>query len=95
MLQRLALAGSHVVHATPAMPHDESEGGVHTPPAQQPPGHEVASHMQVPPRQRWPAAHGGPPPQRHSPSIEQVSTRTGSQAMHAAAPTPHADTERG
>lgn len=52
LLQRLALVGSHVVHATPAMPHDESEGGVHTPPEQQPPGHEVASHMQVPPMQR-------------------------------------------
>jgi hypothetical protein len=42
---------------------------------QQPVAHDVASHTQVLPLQRWPAAQVAPTPQRQSPSDEQLSAR--------------------
>lgn len=51
-------------------------------PEQQPVGHDVASHTQAPaPLQRWPAAHGAPPPHRHWPlgqalAVEPQGTQT-------------------
>ena len=95
LLQRLALVVSQAEQAPPAVPHAASDGTVHTPPVQQPVGHDVASHMQAPFMHRWPAPQGGALPQRHSPSIEQVSALSESQAVQAAAPVPQADTERG
>lgn len=95
LLQRLALVTSQAAHDAPAVPQAASEGEVQTPPVQQPFGHEVASHMQAPFMQRCPVPQGAALPQRHSPSIEQVSALSGSQEVQAAAPVPHADTERG
>lgn len=95
VLQRLALLMSQAAHAAPAVPQAVKDGVVHTPPAQHPDGHDVASHMHVPFMHRCPEPHGGALPQRHSPSMEQVSARSGSQAVQAAAPTPHAETDRG
>ncbi len=66
-----------------------------TAPLQQPLAHDVASQTQVPPWQRWPFWQGGPPAQRQVPSTAQVSALLGSQAVHTAAPIPHAETDRG
>jgi hypothetical protein len=48
--------------------------GRQAPPAQQPFGHEVASHTHAPPTQRWPAPHAAPvAPQAHTPLARQRS----------------------
>jgi hypothetical protein len=49
--------------------------------SQQPLGQLVASHTHLPPTQRWPAAHGDPPPQVHVPPV-QVSP-AGAQVRQA------------
>jgi hypothetical protein len=95
LLQRLALLASQALQDAPAVPHAASDGAVQTPPWQQPFGHEVASHMQAPFMHRCPVPQGGALPQRHSPSIEQVSALLVSQDVQEAAPVPHAETERG
>ena len=43
----------------------------------------------------WPAAHWGSAPQRHSPSLLQVSDRSGLQLTHVSPVTPHRSRERG
>lgn len=95
LLQRLALLTSQALQEAPAVPHAASDGDVQTPPVQHPFGHDVASHMQAPFMQRCPVPQGAALPQRHSPSIEQVSALSGSHEVQAAAPVPQADTERG
>ena len=95
LLQRLALVTSQALHEAPAVPHAASEGFVQTPPVQQPFGHDTASHVHAPFMHRCPVPQGGALPQRHSPSIEQVSALSESQDVQAAAPVPQADTERG
>ena len=66
--------------------------GLQVTPSQQPLGHEVASHTQLPPRHRCPAAHAGPVPHAQAPPT-QASANTGSQAMQAAPAVPHATEE--
>ena len=70
-------------------------GGLQRLPRQQPAGQEAPSQRHAPFMQRCPAAHGGPPPHRHAPEIEQLSAFPGSQLAQAAAATPHVNTERG
>jgi hypothetical protein len=41
--------------------------------SQHPAGHDVASHLHVPPEHSWPAAQGAPPPHVHMPDEEQPS----------------------
>jgi hypothetical protein len=94
-LQRSALPGSHVRQAPPFAPQVASAIGLQTFPLQQPPGQEDASHTQAPFMQRWPVRQGGPPPHRHAPASEQVSTLPASHPTQAAPPIPHADTARG
>lgn len=43
-----AVAGSHAPHAAPGAPHVLGDSVVHTPPLQQPPGQDVASHAHAP-----------------------------------------------
>ena len=66
-----------VSHRLPPAPQAvASVPATHWPAAlQQPLGHDVASHMQLLPLQRWPAAHTAPTPQRHVPIDEQLSER--------------------
>jgi hypothetical protein len=52
---------------------------MHVVPAQQPPGHETASQMQAPPKQRLPAPHAAPAPHWQVPAAEQPSPVVGSQ----------------
>ncbi len=69
--------------SAPPLPHCASTSpGRHVSPSQQPP-HESPSHTQLPPSQRWPAAHAGPDPQAQSPPESQPSATSGSQTVHA------------
>jgi hypothetical protein len=47
----------------------------------------------LPPAQRCPALHTGPPPQLHAPPAEQESARAVSQPTHTAPPLPQAATD--
>jgi hypothetical protein len=94
-LQLSALLGSQAAQATPLVPQVASAVGLQTFPAQQPFAQEVASQTHAPPTQRWPPWQGGPPPHRQAPVDVQVSALSGAQATQAAAPIPHAETERG
>jgi len=53
---------------------------------QQPPGHEVASHTQLPATQRWPAPHAAPPPHWHIPPEQLLAELP--QSTQAAPPLP-------
>jgi hypothetical protein len=64
-------------HAWPIVPQVVGACVVHTFPAQQPVGHDVASQTHAPLTHRWPDAHIGPVPQWQLP------------AVHASAPVPH------
>ncbi len=86
---------SQALQALPFLPQVVNAGTLQMVPWQQPFGHDMASHTHAPFMHRWPASHGGPPPQRQAPSIEQVSTLPVSQPMHAAPAVPHVDTDRG
>ena len=59
-------------------------------PWQQPAGHEVASHPQIPFRQCCPGMHAGPPSQRHMPPTHESASMP--QSTQARPPVPHADT---
>lgn len=50
-------------------------------PEQQPSGHEVPSHTQVLPTQRWPSAQAGLAPHRQLPAAEQLSERASHTAQ--------------
>jgi hypothetical protein len=93
--QRLALLVSQAVQALPPVPQVARAGVSHAPPLQHPAGHEVASQTQAPLLHRWPAAQGGPPPQRHAPSAEQVSALPSSQPTQAPPAVPQVETDRG
>ena len=79
---------SQLVHAAPSIPQLDIEGTWHVAPTQHPVPHELASQMQVPPEQRWPAPQGLVLPHAHTPDAEQRSARTGSHRLHAAPPSP-------
>ena len=56
------VSASHVPHAPPLVPQLALLGVLQVLPAQQPVGHEVASHTHAPPTQRWPTPHAAPLP---------------------------------
>ena len=93
--QRLALLVSQASQAAPPAPQVVSDGALQTPVWQQPPGHEAASQTHAPFMHRWPPRHGGPPPQRQAPIIEQVSALSRSQPMQATPAVPHVEVDRG
>lgn len=87
-----AFCGSHVTHATPSSPHADSAWGRHVwfgaAPAQQPFGHDCASHTHAPATHRRPVPHDGPAPHLQPPAA-QPSAFDGSQARHAWPDIPH------
>lgn len=58
---------------------------------QQPLAHEIASQMQLPSAQRWPAAQAAFAAQAQAPLAEQLSARSGSQPTQTRPPLPHAE----
>ena len=56
LAQLSALVASQARHAPPLMPQAERTPTLQVPPAQQPPGQDVASQTQAVPLQRWPEA---------------------------------------
>lgn len=90
-LQVLAVL-PQATHVVPPPPHCDVEVLVtHVEPLQHPEGHEVASHTQVPDRQRWPVPHAAPPPHRQAPP-RQVSA-VAPQLVQVTPLTPQADAE--
>lgn len=51
-VQLSAMLGSHAVHVPPSAPQAPNTDVVQVCPEQQPPGHEVESHTQLPPEHR-------------------------------------------
>lgn len=90
--QLSVVSGEQATQTSPPVPQLASPLGLQVTPSQQPLGHEVASHTQLPPRHRCPAAHAGPVPHAQAPPT-QASANTGSQAMQAAPAVPHATEE--
>ena len=82
------LAVLHAMHARPATPQVVAAGTLQAPPAQQPPGQELALHTQAPATQTVPAPQAAPAPQWHSPVAAQLSARAPSHITHAAPPMP-------
>ncbi len=76
-------------HATPPLPHAPGVGVTHTPAWQQPFGHDVASQLQTPPEQTWPAGHAGPLPQPQVPPSHESAVLP--QLWHAPPAVPQAD----
>ena len=76
------------IHAFPLMPQVDVDRPVHTPSAQQPSGHEVASHMQAPSTQCCPVPQDAPSPHMHTPLPEQVSALVVLHFLQAAPPVP-------
>lgn len=76
------------VQVPPACAQLVAESDVQTPPAQQPLGHELASHTQLPPVQREPAPHAGPPPHVQAPLVQPSAFAP--QETHAPPTGPHA-----
>lgn len=83
------------MQVAPLVPHAASDGTVHTPARQQPPGQEAASHTHAPFMQRWPVWQGAAPPHRQAPIIEQVSALSRSQPPHADPAVPQVEADRG
>ena len=96
-LQRPLMQDSPAGHRSQVPPPAPHESGVspsrQRPPEQHPSGHEVPSHMHVPPRQRWPFRQDASLPQRQVPAAEQLSARM-SQATHVEPSSPHVVSER-
>jgi hypothetical protein len=69
----------HVAPPVPQLPF-MVPGWQIPPELQQPFGHDVASHTQLPPTQRRPLAHAGVVPHRQAPFVEQPSAVT---VLHA------------
>jgi hypothetical protein len=88
-VQLSATAELHVVQPPPPVPHAVGRATLHTLPAQQPVGHDVALHTHAPPTQACPAPHAAPVPHLHAPPL-QVSEIAGSHARHAEPAAPHA-----
>lgn len=76
-----------LAQVAPLVPQALALGVTQTPALQQPLGHEVASHTQVPPRQRWPAAQAAEPPQWQAPPWQLSAPAP--HAPHAAPEPPH------
>ncbi len=86
----LQLAVPQLAHATPAVPQAVWAVPVrHWPAEQQPVGHEVESHTQVPALHRWPLAHAGPVPQPHTPAEHTLAVTP--QLTHAPPSLPQFD----
>lgn len=71
--QALAAGSAQAAQAAPPVPQALADGGLHTPPAQQPLGHDCALHTHAPATQALPLAQARLEPQRHSPDTEQLS----------------------
>jgi hypothetical protein len=82
------MVGSQLVHEPPPAPHAVIEGVVHVCPEQHPPGHDIASQMQLPPEQRWPVTQALPRLQVQRPAAEQPSPLD-PQTVHAPPAVPH------
>jgi hypothetical protein len=85
---QLSPATPQSTHAPPTGPQAAVEIVVQLRPLQQPLGHDVASHTQMPPLHRWPVAHCGPLPQAHMPFVHWLAT-TLLQLPHTTPPMPH------
>ena len=79
----------HATQAAPFFPQAVTLIGWHTPAAQQPLGHEVASQTHAPPWHRWPEGQVALAPQPHEPSARQVLACEALQAVHAPPSMPH------
>jgi hypothetical protein len=86
--QRSEFADAQVLHAPPPVPQADVDCGSHTLPLQQPVGHDVALHTQLPPTQACPMAHCWPEPQLQLPPAQE-SARPDAQPMHVAPLPPH------
>jgi len=83
-----------VWQAPPPVPHEGPVSpGRQLPFEQHPVGHDVPSHTQVLPMQRWPGAQAAAPPQRQVPADEQLSARS-SQVTHVDPASPQVASER-
>jgi hypothetical protein len=78
----------HARQELPPVPHCAADGDWHAPLAQQPFGHEAASHTHDPLWHSRPAAHAGPLPHVHTPADEHPSA-FGPHAVHPVPPGPH------
>lgn len=79
-------------HAAPPVPQLEAlwlPKATHTPALQQPLGHEVESHTQVPPRHRCPLAHAAPAPHWQVPRVAEQRSAVAPQLVQAAPVRPH------
>jgi len=84
----------HTSQVPPPPPHESAVSpGRQRPPEQHPSGHEVPSHMQVPPMHRWPFRQGISLPQRQVPVAEQLSACM-LHATHVDPSSPHVVSER-
>jgi len=96
-LQRPSMQDSPAGHTSQLPPPPPHESGVsparQRPPEQQPSEHDVPSHMQVPPMQRWPFRHEASLPQRQVPVAEQLSARM-SHATQVEPASPHVERDR-
>jgi hypothetical protein len=95
VVQASALVASQAEQSAPPLPQLATDGRLHTPPMQQPFGHELASQMHAPFMQCWPVWQGEPPPQRQAPVTEQVSALSASQLEQAPPLDPQVLIERG
>src|SRR5256885_748431 len=87
-VQLSAVTALQAVHAAPPVPHAARDGVVHTVPAQQPAGHDVASQTQVPPTQCCPVAHAVPAPRVPPPAAQPPAAAP--LAVHAPPAVPQA-----
>ena len=96
-LQRPSTQASPAGHTSQLPPPAPHESGVspsrQRPPEQHPSGHEVPSHMHVPPMHRCPFRQDASLPQRHVPAAEQLSARM-SHATHVDPSSPQVVSER-
>ncbi len=89
---------AHAAQVAPPVPHDALDSEPYgsqvpvLPPLQQPLGHDVASHTQTPPRQRFPEGQAGPLPHVQVP-LAHVSVVVGSHAAHVPPLAPHDDVD--
>lgn len=87
--EQLSAVIPQVAQVPPPEPQLARERGRQVVPAQQPLGHEVALHSQLPPAQVWPGPHAGPAPQAQAPAPVQPSATAGLHAAQAPPPDPH------
>jgi hypothetical protein len=80
----------HALPLTPQLP--VVLGLTHAPPMQHPAGHDVASHTQVPPAQRWPTAQGSDVPHLHWPLVQRLA-RVASHVVQALPLVPHCESD--